>query len=98
MQPLLVLFVAPVFCGFLASLLFHRVRVAFFVATLAAPTLIFAVVKVMDPHEPWSAFATMLMSPLAIALAVITVFLCSGRKRVRSRRRWQPGKHEEAGA
>jgi len=96
MRPLLVLFVSPVVCGVVSALLFRSVRKASFAAAIAAPALVFGLVKLSDPHEAWSAFATFLMSPLVIAFALITVFVCAGRTRARARRHWDGGR-ENAG-
>jgi fumarate reductase subunit C len=97
MRPLLVLFVLPVVCGVIFAVLFQSVRKASFAAAVCAPGLVFALVKLSDPNEPWSAFATFLMSPVVIAFALIAVFLCSGRPRLSVRRRCNGGGRENAG-
>jgi fumarate reductase subunit C len=79
MRPLLVLFLLPAVGGFIAFVLFRNVRRASFAAAIGSPLVIYALVKVLEPSDPWSAFATFLVSPLVIAVAVITVFICSGR-------------------
>jgi len=88
MQPLFVLFVLPVLIGIVSLALFRSVKTASFAATVGSPLLMYVSVRVIDPTAPWNALAIFLISPLAIAVGVITVFICSGRVHVRKQRRW----------
>ena len=85
MRPLLAFLVIPVASGLASVLLLRNLKHASFAATIAAPLLIYVLVRLIDPSDPWSALATLLLSPLAVALAVITVFVWAGRARARRR-------------
>ena len=43
-------------------------------------------VKLIDPADTWSPLATLLVSPLVMAVAVTTVLLCAGRSQIRRHR------------
>jgi hypothetical protein len=78
MRALFVLFLLPTAIGLLSLSLLRSVKRASFVATLGTPLLIYCFVKLTDPGDPWNGLATLLVSPLVIAVAVITVFVCAG--------------------
>ena len=88
MKPLLVLFLLPVLIGVVSALAFRSMRKASFAATVAAPSLVGLCVVAVDPHDAWSPLGSMLVAPLVIAVAVITVLLCTGRAHVRKHRSW----------
>ena len=86
MRPLLIFVLIPVASGLASVLLLRNIKHASFAATVTSPLLIYVLVRLIDPSDPWSALATLLLSPLAIALAVITVFAWSGRMHASKRR------------
>ena len=88
MKPLLVLFVLPVLIGVVSTLIFGTMKKASFAATIVTPLLVFLCVMAFDPHDAWSPLGCMLVAPLVIAVAVITVLLCAGRAHVRKHRTW----------
>jgi hypothetical protein len=86
MRPILVLLLLPVAIGMVSFALLRNVRKASFAATLLSPALIFCLVKFIEPGDAWSALATFLVSPLVIAIGVVTVFIFSGRAPERKHR------------
>ena len=88
MRPLLVLFVLPVMIGVVCALTLRTMRKASLAATIATPLLVGVLVAAFDPHDAWSPLGSMLVAPLVIAVAVITVLLCAGRAHVRKHRNW----------
>ncbi len=88
MEPFLVLVFLPVLIGVVSTALFRDVRTASFAATIAAPTVVYLCFKSMDPDGAWVWLAALLVSPLVIAMALVTVLLWFGRSRVRRRSSW----------
>ena len=88
MKPLLILILLPVLIGIVANTLFHAIRSATFAATIGAPIVVYVCLKTLDPDGTWSWLAALLVSPLVIALALVTVLLWYGRSRVRKRGSW----------
>ena len=86
MAPFLVLFVLPVLIGIASALLFRKIRGASFAAAVGSPLTVYLCVKWVDPADTWSPLATLLVSPLVIAMAVTTVLLCAGRSHLRKHR------------
>ncbi len=95
MQALLVLFVLPVLVGVAAELLFRDTTRATLVATAFSPLLIFVCLRSLDPGGTWNWLATLLFSPLAIALALATVLFCFGRSQIPKRH--HPEQRKERG-
>jgi hypothetical protein len=88
MKPLLILIFLPVLIGIVANALFRAIRSATFAATIGAPIVVYVCFKALDPDGTWSWLAALLVSPLVIALALVTVLLWFGRSRVRKRSSW----------
>ena len=88
MKPLLILILLPVLIGIVANALFRAIRNATFAATIGAPIVVYVCFKALDPVGTWSWLAALLVSPLVIALALVTVLLWYGRSRVRKRGSW----------
>lgn len=88
MRPLVVLFLLPGLIGIVSFMLFRSMKRASFAATVGSPLLTYIFVGLVDPSDPWNALAAFLVSPLVIAVGVITVFICSGRTPVRKQRKW----------
>jgi hypothetical protein len=88
MKPLLILIFLPVLIGIVANTLFHAIRSATFAATIGTPIVVYVCFKALDPDGTWSWLAALLVSPLVIALALVTVLLWFGRSRVRKRGSW----------
>ncbi|MGH8851961.1 MAG: hypothetical protein ACREYD_13285 [Casimicrobiaceae bacterium] len=87
MQAFIVLIVLPVLIGWASGRLFRDTTRATFAATLAAPLVIYLCLHELDPGGTWNWLATLLVSPLVIALALAAVLLCLGRSRVPKRPR-----------
>lgn len=88
MKPLLILIFLPVLIGIVANTLFRAIRSATLAATIGAPIVVYVCFKALDPDGTWSWLAALLVSPLVIALALVTVLLWFGRSRVRKRGSW----------
>ena len=82
-EPLVVLFVLPVVIGIVAEALFRDTTRASCVATFASPLVVYLCLMYRDPDGTWNWLATLLISPLAIALALAAVMVCFGRAHVR---------------
>lgn len=85
MEPLFVLFVLPVLVGVASELYFRDTTHASLTATLVAPCVVFICISARDPGGTWNWLATLLVSPLAIAIALATVLICFGRLHERER-------------
>ena len=87
MEPLIVLVVLPVLIGVTAKLIFRDARNASFAAALGCPAIIFLCLRLLGPDGTLSWLATLLVSPLAIALSLATILFDVGRARARKRNR-----------
>ena len=87
MEPLFVLILLPVLIGVAAEMYFRDTLRASAVATILAPTVVYFCLTTLDPGGTWNWLATLLFSPLAIALALAAVMVCFGRAQVRKRPR-----------
>jgi hypothetical protein len=85
MKPLLILIFLPVLIGVLSNTLFRAVRSASFFATLGAPLVVYVCFKALDPDDTWSWLAALLVAPLVISMAIVTVLVWFGRNRPRKR-------------
>jgi hypothetical protein len=85
MEPLFVLFVLPVLIGIASVALLRDASKATCAATFAAPLLVFACLRSLDPDGTWNWLAALLVAPLAIAFSLATVMVCFGRSQVRKR-------------
>jgi hypothetical protein len=88
MKPLLILILLPVLIGIVANTLFHAIRSATLAATIGAPIVVYLCFRALDSDGTWSWLAALLVSPLVIAMALVTVLLWFGRSRVRKRGSW----------
>jgi hypothetical protein len=85
MRAFVVLFVLPVLIGIASERLFRDTTRATLAATLAAPAVMYLCLHVFDPTGTWNWLATLLVSPLVIALALASVLFCFGRPPKRRR-------------
>lgn len=85
MKALVLLLLLPVLAGFVAELVFRDARRASFAAAVASGLLVVAGVVALDPAGTWNWTAALLVSPLPIALGVVTVLYCYGRLQMRRR-------------
>jgi hypothetical protein len=74
-----------VLTGMTAEWVFRDARKASFAAALACPAAVFVCLRLLDPDGSLSWLATLLVSPLAIALSLATVLFSFGRARARRR-------------
>jgi len=88
MTPLLVLFILPALIGLGSAMVFRRIRGASLAAAIGAPLLVYLWVKSVDPADMWSPLATLLVSPLVMAVAVTTALFCTGRSQIRRHQGW----------
>jgi len=79
MKALIVLFVLPTLVGVASKALIQEIQGASLAAAIGAPIVVFACIGMIDPEDGWNWLAALLVSPLVIAVAVITVFLCYRR-------------------
>jgi hypothetical protein len=86
-EPLVVLILLPVLIGVAAERFFRDTIRASAVATIVSPTVVYFCLTTLDPGGTWNWLATLLVSPLAIALALAAVMVCFGRTQGRKRSR-----------
>lgn len=79
MEALVVLVVLPVLIGIVSVSLFRDTTKASCLATFAAPLVVYLCITYRDPAGTWNWLATLLVSPLAIALALAAVMIRFGR-------------------
>lgn len=85
MKPVIVLLLLPIVLGVASHLIFRSVKSAACAATISSMLAVCICVRALDPEGSWSWLVALLVSPLVIAMAVITVMLCFGRSRVQKR-------------
>ena len=88
MKPLLILVALPILIGVVSAIPFRAVTRASLAATIGAPLVVYLCVSALDPDGTWGWLAVLLVSPLVIAVALVTVQLWFGRSRIRKRRLW----------
>ena len=88
MKPILILVLLPVLIGVVANTLFRGIRSATLAATIGAPVVVYFCLWALDPDGTWSWLAALLVAPLVIAMALVTVLVLYGRSRVRKRNFW----------
>ena len=90
-KALVFLLVLPVLIGFASEMVFRDARRASFAAAVGSALVVFLGVFVFDPAGTWNWIAALLVSPLPMALGVVTVLYCYGRLQMR-----KPGRHHGA--
>jgi hypothetical protein len=88
MKPILILVFLPVLVGVAANTLSGTIRSAAFAATIGSPVVVFVCLRLLDPDGTWSWLAALLVAPLVMAMALVTVLLWFGRSRTRKRSSW----------
>jgi hypothetical protein len=83
----LVLIVLPVLIGVGAKVLFRDTVRASLAAALVAPAVVYFSITALDPAGTWNWLASLLVAPLAMALALAAVMVCLGRAHARKRPR-----------
>jgi hypothetical protein len=83
MKALVFLLVLPVLIGFASEMVFRDAKKASFTAAVGSALAVFLGVIVLDPAGTWNWVAALLVSPLPIALGVVTVLYCYGRLQMR---------------
>jgi hypothetical protein len=79
MKALLIFFLLPTAIGVASISLIRALRAASLAAAIGAPLVVFVCIEVLDPDDTWNWLAALLVSPLVMAIAVITVMLCCRR-------------------
>lgn len=87
MEPVLVLILLPLAIGVGAELIFRDVFRASLVATVTAPAVVYASIAVLDSYGGWNWLASLLVAPLATAVALAAVMACFGWSHARKRPR-----------
>ncbi len=87
MEPVFVLILLPVLIGVGAEMLFRDTLRASLAATLVAPVVVYFSITTLDPGGTWNWLASLLVAPLAMALALGAVMVCFGRTHARKRPR-----------
>lgn len=85
MKALVILLVLPVLIGFASEMVFRDAKRASFTAAVGSALVVFLGVIVLDPAGTWNWVAALLVSPLPMALGVVTVLFCYGRLQMRRR-------------
>lgn len=80
MEALVVLVLLPIGVGVAFELVFRDTLRASVAAALGTPLFIFLCINWRDPAGGWNWLATLLVSPLAIAFAIVTVLFCFGHE------------------
>lgn len=78
MEPIAVLVVMPVLIGAAAEMLLRDTSRASLAAAVASALSVYACLQYLDPYGTWNWLATLLVSPLAIALSLASVLTCFG--------------------
>ena len=82
-----VLVLLPIAIGVGAELFFRDARRSSVAATLIAPVVVYFSITTLDPGGTWNWLASLLVAPLAMALALAAVMACFGRTQARRRTR-----------
>ena len=85
MNALLVFFVLPILIGVACQQLVRAMRAASLAAAIAAPAAVVFCIMASDPDDAWNWIAALLVSPLVVAIAVVTVMLCCRHPHARKR-------------
>ena len=83
MKALLLLLVLPVCIGYVSEMIFRDAKKASLAAAVGSALVVFLGVIVLDPDGGWNWVAAVLVSPLPVALGVVTVLFCYGRLQMR---------------
>jgi hypothetical protein len=85
MKPFVILLVLPVLIGIASEFYFRDAKKASLAAALGSGIVVIFGVIVLDPAGTWNWIAALLVSPLPMAFAVVTVLFCYGRLQMRRR-------------
>jgi Na+-driven multidrug efflux pump len=89
-EPIVVLVVLPIVIGVLSELVFRATTHASLAAAIGTTVAVFVSLRFLASEGPWTWFAALLVTPLAIASALAAVILVYGRSHARRRR----GRHD----
>lgn len=87
MEAFFVLVLLPIAIGVGAEVLFRDALRSSVAATLIAPIVVYFSITTLDPGGTWNWLASLLVAPLAMALALAAVMVCFGRTHTRKRSR-----------
>ena len=87
MDPIAFLDVLPIAIGIVSELVFRDTTHATLAAAIGTAAALIVSMWLLAPPELWTWLAVLLVSPLAIASALATVFLVYGRSQAHRRRR-----------
>jgi hypothetical protein len=82
-----VLVLLPIAIGVGSEVLFRDALRSSIAATLIAPVVVYFSIMTLDPGGTWNWLASLLVAPLAMALALAAVMACFGRTHARRRTR-----------
>jgi hypothetical protein len=77
MQPLIVLLLVPLLIGAVFGATLRDIPKATLASAVIAPMLVFVCIIALNPGDSWNWLATLLVSPLVIAIALTAVLVCS---------------------
>jgi len=86
-EAVFVLILLPVLVGVGSEVLFRDALRASLAATVVAPAVVYFSIVTLDPGGTWNWLASLLVAPLAMALALAAVMACFGRIHARKRPR-----------
>jgi hypothetical protein len=86
-EPLFVLILLPILIGVGAEVLFRDTLRASLAAAVVAPLVVYFSITTLDPGGTWNWLASLLIAPLAMALALAAVMACFGHFHARKRSR-----------
>lgn len=87
MEAFFVLVLLPIAIGVGSELFFRDALRSSVAATLIAPVVVYFSITTLDPGGTWNWLASLLVAPLAMALALAAVMACFGRTHARRRTR-----------
>ena len=87
MEPIVVLIVLPIAIGIVAELIFRDTTHATLAAAVGTAVALVVCMRLLAPAEMWTWLAVLLVSPLAIAAALVAVLTLYGRSQAHRRRR-----------
>ena len=87
MEPIAVLIVLPIAIGIVSELIFRDTTHATLAAAIGTAIALVVCMALLTPAEMWTWFAVLLVSPLAIAVALAAVLVVYGRSQAHRRKK-----------
>ena len=87
MEPIAVLILLPIAIGIVSELIFRDTAHATLAAAIGTAIALVVCMRLLTSSEMWTWLAVLLISPLAIAVALAAVLVVYGRSQAHRRRR-----------